>query len=384
MKTKFKSILILVILLFSSKLFAKNLDAIREYVITASVNQSSSVTLNYHIKWEVLDSTTEGPLTWVKIGIPNEHYNSFYSTSKQISKMSFSGTNGSYLHITLDRKYYAGEIVNIDFVLEQDYLYKVNKTILGYTDYQFTPGWFNDIDVDYLQIKWKADKVDTVSPDAILDNGYYIWSSTLPKKKRFTVNVTYPNDAFYFNSSKDIIQSKNNGNATSEDNDTIFSIFFYIILIISILFLKGTSLYFNGTGFGDSIETKVTRKIVKLYPVCTRCGTKRDYEKEYCKNCGKSMIKSETSIKEKDLTDEEKIKYKKDGKYQYDGPDTFLKVKTIITRRKVYTSTAHGHGTCAHSSCACACACACAGGGRAGCSTKDFYKTNLKLKNLYL
>ena len=26
----------------------------------------------------------------------------------------------------------------------------------------------------------------------------------------------------------------------------------------------------------------------------------------------------------------------------------------------------------------CACACACAGGGRAGCSKKDFYNTNLK------
>ena len=28
--------------------------------------------------------------------------------------------------------------------------------------------------------------------------------------------------------------------------------------------------------------------------------------------------------------------------------------------------------------CACACACACAGSGRAGCSQKDFYRTNLK------
>lgn len=38
--------------------------------------------------------------------------------------------------------------------------------------------------------------------------------------------------------------------------------------------------------------------------------------------------------------------------------------------------------SCARSSCACvscACACACAGGGRAGCSKKDFYKTNLKV-----
>ena len=37
------------------------------------------------------------------------------------------------------------------------------------------------------------------------------------------------------------------------------------------------------------------------------------------------------------------------------------------------------HSSCVRSSCACAsCACACAGGGRAGCSKKDFYKTNLR------
>ena len=45
------------------------------------------------------------------------------------------------------------------------------------------------------------------------------------------------------------------------------------------------------------------------------------------------------------------------------------------------------HSSCAcASSCACvsscACACACAGGGRAGCTKKDFYGTNLRTENL--
>ena len=46
----------------------------------------------------------------------------------------------------------------------------------------------------------------------------------------------------------------------------------------------------------------------------------------------------------------------------------------------------HTHSSCVRSSCACvsscACACACAGGGRAGCSKKDFYGTNLKTKEM--
>ena len=39
------------------------------------------------------------------------------------------------------------------------------------------------------------------------------------------------------------------------------------------------------------------------------------------------------------------------------------------------------HSGCA-SSCACACACACAGGGRAGCSVKDFYTVKLPKKSV--
>ena len=46
----------------------------------------------------------------------------------------------------------------------------------------------------------------------------------------------------------------------------------------------------------------------------------------------------------------------------------------------------HSHHSSCASSCACvsscACACACAGGGRAGCTKKDFYKTNLKVEDL--
>lgn len=40
------------------------------------------------------------------------------------------------------------------------------------------------------------------------------------------------------------------------------------------------------------------------------------------------------------------------------------------------------HSSCAHSSCASSCACACAGSGRAGCSKKDFYGTNLTSRKI--
>ena len=43
----------------------------------------------------------------------------------------------------------------------------------------------------------------------------------------------------------------------------------------------------------------------------------------------------------------------------------------------------HRRGGSGGSGCACACACACAGGGRAGCSRKDFYGTKLYTKAIY-
>ena len=40
-------------------------------------------------------------------------------------------------------------------------------------------------------------------------------------------------------------------------------------------------------------------------------------------------------------------------------------------------TSSHYTGGRGSGGCACACACACAGGGRAGCSKKDFYGTKL-------
>ena len=50
-----------------------DLDEILEYAITVDVNEDGTLNMFYHIRWKVLDSTTEGPLEWVQIGVPNKH-----------------------------------------------------------------------------------------------------------------------------------------------------------------------------------------------------------------------------------------------------------------------------------------------------------------------
>ena len=40
--------------------------------------------MEINIKWKVLDGTTEGPLTWVKIGVPNYHCKDIKSLTSNI------------------------------------------------------------------------------------------------------------------------------------------------------------------------------------------------------------------------------------------------------------------------------------------------------------
>ena len=136
-----------------------------------------------------------------------------------------------------------------------------------------------------------------------------------------------------------------------------------------------------------------TRTLVKYYPTCPGCGAVRAEGKEKCEYCGRSFIESEEIVEEKDIPNAKD--YSKAGLYKYGGSNSYMRVHVVSvqiprTSNSVFQGS-HGsshsscaHSSCAHSSCACACACACAGGGRAGCSTKDFYNTNLKLKQLEL
>ena len=97
------------------------------------------------------------------------------------------------------------------------------------------------------------------------------------------------------------------------------------------------------------------------------------------------MIQSEEILEDKELkTLDSDIKSNKnrEGLYRFGSTNTYMRVHVshVYVPTPVSTGSRYhgGHG------CACACACACAGGGRAGCSTKDFYNTGLKLRQLEL
>lgn len=365
-------------------------DEILNYYIVADVNEDATVNFTYHIDWEVLESDSAGPLTWVKVGIPNRHNNSVLALSDTISDISIMGGGESFVRIDFDRSYYEGEVVSFDFAIEQDNMYQINKTTEGYTEYTFTPGWFDDIKVDNIVIRWNVDKVDSWSPYSSVDDGYLEWVNSLYPGEKMTVTISYPNDAYAFDFSKSEAASD------SDDENIIVTIISLIMMLVMAIFplaipfaiVLGVKNYINNTGFGTPKTKKITRTRVEFYPSCPGCGAVRKEGQEKCEYCGHSFIKSEETITEDEVKNEKELQgLNKDGIYRNSSsPNSYIRVHTVYvpTPRPVRSGGGRGgsHSSCAHSSCACACACACAGGGRAGCSSKDFYNTGLKLRKI--
>ena len=379
---------------------AKPLDEILNYEITVDVNDDATLNMHYHIDWKVLDSTSEGPLEWVQIGIPNSHYISCTADSDTIKSINATSSGGQYVaKIYFDKKYYKDEVVSFDFNLVQDYMYEMNVLTEGETVYYFTLGWFDGIEVDNITVKWNADKSIGNSSGATLEDGYLVWTGSLAAGKKFAeVSVTYPSDAFSFDTSKyaaneETYKSNNNSydysNSSSDAGGAMVGFLFLLIPIVLLSrIVSKIKDYGSGSGLSGKTETKrkVTRTLIKYYPTCPGCGAARPEGKEKCEYCGRSFIESEEVIEEKEIKDPKK--YDSEGLFRYeDSPNTYVRVHVThvpVPRTRsscVHSSCAHSSCACAHS-CACACACACAGGGRAGCSTKDFYNTNLKLAQL--
>lgn len=381
------------VLMLAVPVCAQDLDEIVNYNIRVVPNKDASLHIYYDIDWLVLDSDSEGPLEWVKIGIPNSHTLSYKATSDSIDRISIISSGGYYARLDLDRKYYEGEIVHMSFDIVQDNMYQVDKLQEGYTVYSFTPGWFTDAKVDVITIMWAMDLVDSWTPDCLMVDGYLYFQSTLDKNEKFNISITYPNNALNFDLSKQ--QEEDDTNPLVDFIAGLFAFiivmgFFIVPIVIVVTIIKSIVGYATGSNFGET-EKKITRTKVIYYPSCQGCGAVRKEGEQFCQYCGRSFVKSEEIIKEENVKTEDRdaLKFTKDGEYRYNNPNTYVRVHSVVVPRPrpAYSSgrsSSHSshHSSCAHSSCACACACACAGGGRAGCTNKDFYNTDLKLKQL--
>ena len=277
----------------------------------------------------------------------------------------------------------------------------MNRFTEGETYYEFTPGWF-DARVDSLIIKWNSENVKSVSPACLLrEDGYYTWETSLSENDTYTVSVVYPNETYSFDATKTIGGDNGGGydpyytdSSDGCDGSVAVSGFVFFALVVGVIsaIKKGFSSIFNSTAdFGGAASTKkITREKIEYYDSCPGCGAPRQEGRDDCQYCGKSLIKSKETVTEEQVPEEVKDKTTS-GTYHYGpNPNTFLRVHVVNVPapRSSRGGSSSRSSSCAHSSCACAshcacaCACACAGGGRAGCSAKDFYNTGLKLEML--
>lgn len=305
MKKRILAIILAVALLFSLLPASVNaeepLDEIQAYHIKVHMRPDGTMDIRYRIEWKVLDDKSEGPLTWVKVGIPNKHVDEIVALSNNIKEIGYMSDNGAYIRIDLDREYYAGEVITLEYTVHQSYMYIIEKDS-HLCRYSFTPGWFEEIEVKDITIMWSAENV-IESTATREENGYLIWNSSLGMGERLNASVKYNLDAFTTNEDQQYTEEHG---GESDLAETVLIVVGIIILVLILVVIFGGDGYDSGRGFG---------------------GT---------------------------------------------GYRSHTYVRT--------------YSSCVRSSCACvsscACACACAGGGRAGCSKKDFYKTNLKTENL--
>ena len=308
--------LVILFLLIPNLCMAKDLDRINEYNITVDPRNNGSLDIVYNIKWEVLDSDSEGPLEWVKIGIPNYSVDNVKALSNNIKSAKYYNDNGDFVRIDFKKSYVENEEVEFSFSIHQSYMYKIDDDLCKY---EFTPGWFDDIEVKKINIFWNSKNVLTSSSSETNSDNYLVWTSSLKKGKKLTANVKYLKNVFNLDYSKQVdnLQVKEKTKTISKTEHYMKFIKVLVVLIVIVYaaaaFL-GTGYYAHG-GYGY-----------------------RNYDY---------------------------------GSYGYRNNSYY---------HSHHRNSSSSWGSSSHSSCvsSCACACACAGGGRAGCSKKDFYGTNLR------
>jgi len=344
-------ILLMILLTFLSNtelVFAQGpTDVIRNYGISVIPQSDGSLLNVYTLEWCVI-SDTAGPLTDINLGMPNNEYE-IVDFGGDVVNANVANTGAySLVNLRLDKAINSGECVNVSVTIHQYEMAYLDSST-GEVEFQFTPGWFDEIEVEHLQIIWmlpiEHSYLKSFEPEPTLeDEAQLIWETRLEAGDKFTINLLYAQEAFpdYGKESTPLWGSSQEGKNNTEDIEptngslglpfvispcicTAIILILVVIIVLWILFsvLRG---YTRGGYIGSPSTGRTTSRPggwVILPPI------------------GGS------------------------------GSRTTTKTPSIPRRSGGGSGLFGGRG----SSCACvscACACACAGGGRAGCSRKGF------------
>ena len=132
--------------LFAQRAEAADLDYIASYDISVTPNtDDGSLDIRVQIEWQVLD---EGPVEWVKIGLPNGSIRNETALTANIDRLSY---DNSYMYVYFVRGYDDGETILFAYSWTQEYMYNLDG---GAVTYDYTPGWFDEARVGQMTFTW--------------------------------------------------------------------------------------------------------------------------------------------------------------------------------------------------------------------------------------
>ena len=238
--------------------------------------------------------------------------------------------------------------VQFAFSVHQSHLFTRNDD--GTANFTFTPGWFDDLSVGNMQIRWRnADGF--IADNTGVDGDYLVWDfGPLTHGQAAKVHVTVPITYSEGYAADAAMTPEDYGSTGSEFSDFVEDaipvVVVFLIVALCIAATAARSPYWGG-GFGGGIDpadwfwyTNGVHTIRRARTAPPPAGYRR--------------------------TDPPKNFQPGGGSSRGGG----------VGRRNNGGGNHHIGCACACAS-SCACACACAGGGRAGCSVKDFHTVKM-------
>ena len=328
-----------------------DLDRIRSYTVTVDPRADGSADITYDIDWEVIGGSAEEPLSWVRIGLANGEVDSFENlTPETVSGVRYSGDGGgSFARVTFKKRYYPPDYaaasgqesrVQFAFRVHQSQLYTLNED--GTASYVFTPGWFSDLSIDEMTVRWRAD--EGVTADATdSEDGYFVWRfGALGHDARATVRVRVPAAAAAAFDPAAALPAAGQSSALTDLIPAFVTLVVVLLAVYALVLAARSHPRWRG-GFGSAASDWVFYTN-GLHTIHLARG----------------------------LTPP--------PGYRPAPPPPGFKAGGGQFRGGGAGKSDSGHNAgcaCACACVSCACACACAGGGRAGCSAKNFYRITM-------
>ena len=334
-----------------------DMDYIRSYVVTVDPREDGSADITYDIDWQVIDGDQTDYLSWVKIGLPNAYAEDLTPLTDTISDLQYTGDGGSYAKVVFARRYYSPEVaaqnggesrVRFAFSVHQSHLFTLNDD--GTATFEFTPGWFDDLVVERMQVRWRGGD-GFVADNSSEEDGYLIWEfGPMGHGQSANIHVTVPvTTAETFDPDAQLTAADyDDGGMTADEMIGILTVVIgLLIFAAALIIIVGSMTPDWGGGFGSGLDPDdwfwYTNGVHTIH-VARTAPPPKGYTR----------------------TDPPKNYHTGGGSSRGGG----------VGR--------HNSGCASSCACACAsscaCACACAGGGRAGCTAKDFYTYKLPHK----